>query len=589
MVDKEQVIIDVQAQDNASSKLNSIGQSITKLVNLSSSITALGASFLTLTNITDSVQKKQLALEKSTVSLKMLYTDLAIAMKKYGQDSIQVQEIQEKIRLKQEQIEQQTNDLKQAQQQLSLTYISTSASMVTALTSLGSGFSGLAGVIGNVNKMAMLTFVSSPWGLAISGIATAIGVLVFNVGGLRDALFETLKQFYEWLKTLPILGFWLESIEKLISALSKALNLQSPEVKMPTFEEVQSELGSKIDALVKSKAKTKSSTSEEDSDLESSLLDELESEIEDTSEVKPKKARQARSILSLSKHKDIIIPGLKYLQDIKDQLDYIGDRKFVFQEELFWARVRNAEEEREKMRRVISFEDLIKNLPPGLFRPGSQLSLTREGLLSISWKSSPEEIKAGLPERQTILRPIEEIFNLIDENLPYKLYQREQQFKNAQNLLKSMPPGLFREGSDIQVTKEGQIIISWNSSPEEIKAGVPARMSIGRSIDELLRFPSKLFSDQQKLAQNQDKNTQATVNALNANTNAIKELSQILKGGAGARTTKGQLLTVGGIDPNTGQKIIGMETYENKRTGESKVTIRTQGGNTFTYVKNRNL
>jgi hypothetical protein len=516
----------------------------------------------------------------------MLYTDLAIATKKYGSDSIQVQEIQEKIRLKQEQIEQQTNDLKQAQQQLSLTYISTSASMVTAITSLGSGFSSLAGVIGGVNKMAMLTFVSSPWGLAITGIATAVGILVFNVGGLRDALFETLKQFYEWLKTLPVLGFWLQSIENLIKEISKALNMQSPEIKMPSFEEVQSEYGSKIDSLIKSKAKRDTSLIEDQTDLElqSSLLNELESEPV-VSESKPKKSKSLSRVLNPLKNSDFEIQGVKDLNIIKDELDYLGDRKFVFKEELLFARIRKAEEERDKLKKVISFEDLIQNLPKSLLPEGSQISLTKEGMLAITWKTKPEEIKAGLPETQTLLRPIEEIFRLIDENLPYKVYQKEQQIKQAQAVLQTLPANLIREGSDIQI-KNGQLLISWKSSPEEIKAGVPERMSIGRSIDELLRFPSKLFTNQERLVQNQDKNTQLTVNALNSNTIAIKELSQILKGGI-AKTTKGQTLAIGGIDPSTGQKIIGMETYENRRTGESKVVLRTKEGNTITYLKNR--
>jgi hypothetical protein len=522
-------------------------------------VTALGSSFLTLTNATDSVEKKQLALEKTSVSLKGLYKDLAEATAKYGQDSEQVAEIQEKIKIKEEQLAQQTSDLKQAQQQLSLTYISTTASMINSVMALSSGFgtlirgagavesafgglknstmllgSGmnqLSGLMQVVNKTAILTFVSSPWGLAITGISIAIGALILNVGGLRDALFNALQVVGEWLKNLPILGDLIKGVTSLIFGFKDAVfgalqGFYEWLKNLPVIGTQLQMLENAIKGLI---------------DLFSKLLSLFNTKI------------------------DFKLPEFKW--------PFGGGNEIHDIPEISIPEIPEISEGKKKKK--TKEESSLENEDESSSESKEKKKKSKEE------EDSSSESKKKEPDAFAKI-----MFDAIKDKIDLKKY--------------------FREGAKLTLTGDNMVKISWKSTPTEILHGVPEIMSYTKPLHEMLSFVSDLTAVSKELNKNQEfvkQNHDVSLKALNSNTAAMKELTQALvnkklapvdlvihssgSGIGGFGSIHDIESRLGKIDPNTGRKILGAETYENRRTGESSVTFRTQGGNTVTYVKNR--
>lgn len=83
----------------------------------------------------------------------------------------------------------------------------------------------------NVRAASIATFITNPVGLAITGITTLITLLVFNVGGLRDAIVDLGRRIFEFiqqhLKPLADLLSWLNNV--IIQPLARTLGITAVE------------------------------------------------------------------------------------------------------------------------------------------------------------------------------------------------------------------------------------------------------------------------------------------------------------------------------------------------------------------------
>lgn len=212
----DKLILDIVANDLASSKIANIESNVKKFGATMASITANISSIMSLTDAFDKIEKKAISVKEHELALakQQELVNKLIAEGKEG--TSEYSHAIEKLNIMQREYNVKLDELQDAQASANLQLVTFASTMVTTvLTSLTS----VTSAVKAFHVASLTAFVTSPVGMAVIGISTAIGILAFNVGGLRDKLFQALEGFISWLKTLPILGDILRAIEQLLRSI----------------------------------------------------------------------------------------------------------------------------------------------------------------------------------------------------------------------------------------------------------------------------------------------------------------------------------------------------------------------------------
>ncbi|MEM5809990.1 MAG: hypothetical protein QW156_03845 [Candidatus Aenigmatarchaeota archaeon] len=212
----DKLVLDIVANDLASSKISNIESNIKKFGATMASITANISSFMSLNDAFDKIEKKAISVKEQELALAKQQELINKLMLEGKEGTNEYSHAIEKLNIMQREYNVKLDELQDAQNSANLQLVTFASTMATTvLTSLTS----VTSAVKAFHMASSTAFVTSPIGIAIIGISTAIGVLAFNVGGLRDKLFSALEGFISWLKALPILGDILRAIEQLLRSI----------------------------------------------------------------------------------------------------------------------------------------------------------------------------------------------------------------------------------------------------------------------------------------------------------------------------------------------------------------------------------
>lgn len=180
-------IVSRTSQMSAQVKQN-FGQIATSAASLAAGITSFAFSFGTIEKAQASAMSQQITYEKSLQRLEKLQNSGKATAEQLATAELEVAN--------------NANKLKIAQDQVSESYTQFLAQIPSQMIAFGHGFSGMLQNISGksipqllsglktLNLTMISTFVTSPWGIALIAGASLIAIFAFNVGGLRDRIFE---------------------------------------------------------------------------------------------------------------------------------------------------------------------------------------------------------------------------------------------------------------------------------------------------------------------------------------------------------------------------------------------------------------
>ncbi|MEM5810190.1 MAG: hypothetical protein QW156_04860 [Candidatus Aenigmatarchaeota archaeon] len=248
------LVLDIVANDMASSKISNIENNIKKFGSVISSITTNIASLMSLNDAFDKIEKKTIALKENELALAKQQETINKLIAEGKEGTSEYSFALEKLNILQSEHALKLSELKDAQTSANLQLITFASSIsTTLLTSLTS----VTSAVKAFHVASLTAFVTSPIGLAIVGISTAIGILAFNVGGLRDKLFQALEGFISWLKTIPILNGIIEALTNLLRniGLIKEESSEASSTFSSSFINVSNSLGQVEGSLERVKVK----------------------------------------------------------------------------------------------------------------------------------------------------------------------------------------------------------------------------------------------------------------------------------------------------------------------------------------------
>ena len=251
-----------QTQDKISQANEKVSQSVQKVernyLQAGAAFTAVGASVAGFVTSLDNLERAQLK-----VDIAQKHVNDLIARGKAGTEEYRI--AQEKLRL--------------AQDNLNDTYVNFIAGigpqMFSIIFGLQAGFkalgvtsvSQLIPAIRGVGTALKATFITNPVGIAILGITTVIGLLVFNVGGLRDKIVALGNQILSFIDAhLKPLADAIRFIIDLFKPLGEIFGLVMPQemsetqnaiedlqgVAIPSFENMRRETDILEDTIIES-------------------------------------------------------------------------------------------------------------------------------------------------------------------------------------------------------------------------------------------------------------------------------------------------------------------------------------------------